>query len=690
MASAAGLPASFRLDGRVAVVVGGTGALGSRMAATLAAAGARTVVVGRDQERGERVAESLRADGGDASSCLVTRPAGPSSARSSKRVLGSHGSGRRPRERRRRELGNAVPGDRRRRAGAARRPQPAGGDACLPGVRPVLRRTGDRVRRGGEHHQRRQRGGSHPTLAGVHLLDDEGGRAQPDPEPGPRVGPARDPLQRARPRVLPLGAEPGDPRRRAGRPRSWPTPRSGASATPTTSRARRSCSRATPDGSSPVPRSSSTAASPPARSERIGTWTTASCTTTSCSRARRPARSSTSVAERAADRRPPQPPAARGHRRDRVFETLDRALARGRPLQVARDAPRRRRRAADHRRRRPVGAVRRVGGDRPRARPQPALRLDAPRAAPGVRDRRPARPGTAREIWDEANRLLPDLSGADAARALRRDDDRDDRRPRRRPRRAPAAARRRRRADDDPDLPPRRRAPRCSTTRPPGTRGPTGCSRAGAVEDLESLLAALDRRPRALRRRSAPARATTASPACRTPTATRRLADAAVRRARSGQTPRRRRAGRRRCSRSSRSPPASPPTSDGVLQLHLGARRNLSPRILEPLGHDAGADAVGDQRQGPGLVRFLGGLERDGTAAPHRPLQRQPRRRHAVRDDRGRLLAGRASRRSCSGARRGGSTTTRTGCAASSTTCRGPAGSPASSGWSPTRARCSR
>lgn len=66
MASAAGLPASFRLDGRVAVVVGGTGVLGSRMAATLAAAGARTVVVGRDQERGERVAESLRADGGDA------------------------------------------------------------------------------------------------------------------------------------------------------------------------------------------------------------------------------------------------------------------------------------------------------------------------------------------------------------------------------------------------------------------------------------------------------------------------------------------------------------------------------------------------------------------------------------------------------------------------------------------------
>jgi NAD(P)-dependent dehydrogenase (short-subunit alcohol dehydrogenase family) len=49
----------------VAVVVGGTGGLGSRMAAALAEAGARTVLVGRDQERGERLAESLSADRGD-------------------------------------------------------------------------------------------------------------------------------------------------------------------------------------------------------------------------------------------------------------------------------------------------------------------------------------------------------------------------------------------------------------------------------------------------------------------------------------------------------------------------------------------------------------------------------------------------------------------------------------------------
>jgi glucuronate isomerase len=39
---------------------------------------------------------------------------------------------------------------------------------------------------------------------------------------------------------------------------------------------------------------------------------------------------------------------------------------------------------------------------------------------------------------------------------------------------------------------------------------------------------------------------------------------------------------------------------DAVLQLHLGACRNASPRLLSQLGADAGGDAVGDERQGPG------------------------------------------------------------------------------------------
>lgn len=59
------LPSSHRLDGRVALVIGGTGALGSRIAETLAVAGAGTVVAGRDAERGAAVGSELAARGLD-------------------------------------------------------------------------------------------------------------------------------------------------------------------------------------------------------------------------------------------------------------------------------------------------------------------------------------------------------------------------------------------------------------------------------------------------------------------------------------------------------------------------------------------------------------------------------------------------------------------------------------------------
>ena len=55
MEPALDLPSSFRLDGRVAVVIGGTGALCSRMAGALSDAGARTVIVGRDRAKAEAV-----------------------------------------------------------------------------------------------------------------------------------------------------------------------------------------------------------------------------------------------------------------------------------------------------------------------------------------------------------------------------------------------------------------------------------------------------------------------------------------------------------------------------------------------------------------------------------------------------------------------------------------------------------
>jgi NAD(P)-dependent dehydrogenase (short-subunit alcohol dehydrogenase family) len=57
------LPQSFRLDGRVAVVIGGTGVLGSRMAAALARAGAACVIVGRDRSRGIATRDRLQGEG---------------------------------------------------------------------------------------------------------------------------------------------------------------------------------------------------------------------------------------------------------------------------------------------------------------------------------------------------------------------------------------------------------------------------------------------------------------------------------------------------------------------------------------------------------------------------------------------------------------------------------------------------
>jgi glucuronate isomerase len=53
--------------------------------------------------------------------------------------------------------------------------------------------------------------------------------------------------------------------------------------------------------------------------------------------------------------------------------------------------------------------------------------------------------------------------------------------------------------------------------------------------------------------------------------------------------------------------------NDSVLQVHLGPLRNVSPRVLAAAGRDAGSDVMGDDRQAPGLARFLGGLEAEGT-----------------------------------------------------------------------------
>ena len=54
------------LEGKIAIVTGGGGDLGSAIAKTLAAAGAKVVLASRDQEKLDAVADQIRAQGGEA------------------------------------------------------------------------------------------------------------------------------------------------------------------------------------------------------------------------------------------------------------------------------------------------------------------------------------------------------------------------------------------------------------------------------------------------------------------------------------------------------------------------------------------------------------------------------------------------------------------------------------------------
>ncbi len=58
---------AFRLDGRVAVVIGGTGVLCGNISETLARAGATTVIVGRDQSKADAILERMHAEGSQGS-----------------------------------------------------------------------------------------------------------------------------------------------------------------------------------------------------------------------------------------------------------------------------------------------------------------------------------------------------------------------------------------------------------------------------------------------------------------------------------------------------------------------------------------------------------------------------------------------------------------------------------------------
>jgi gluconate 5-dehydrogenase len=56
----------FRLDGRVAVISGGTGGIGRRLSVALAGAGARTAVLGRSAERATDLADAIAEGGSEA------------------------------------------------------------------------------------------------------------------------------------------------------------------------------------------------------------------------------------------------------------------------------------------------------------------------------------------------------------------------------------------------------------------------------------------------------------------------------------------------------------------------------------------------------------------------------------------------------------------------------------------------
>jgi NAD(P)-dependent dehydrogenase (short-subunit alcohol dehydrogenase family) len=61
----------FGLDGRVAVVIGGTGVLGGELASGLAQAGATVVVAGRNADRGEQRVKAIEKLGGNATFAAV-------------------------------------------------------------------------------------------------------------------------------------------------------------------------------------------------------------------------------------------------------------------------------------------------------------------------------------------------------------------------------------------------------------------------------------------------------------------------------------------------------------------------------------------------------------------------------------------------------------------------------------------
>ena len=81
----------FGLNGRVAVVIGGTGVLGGALCEGLAQAGAHVVVAGRDEQRGSLRVEAIRELGGAANFCAVSATDRDSLAQCRDQALAAHG-----------------------------------------------------------------------------------------------------------------------------------------------------------------------------------------------------------------------------------------------------------------------------------------------------------------------------------------------------------------------------------------------------------------------------------------------------------------------------------------------------------------------------------------------------------------------------------------------------------------------